>query len=173
MTFSRLAGCAAILVGTFLAASTPHPVPFTIEASEDVSARFPGAPRLQSFAWGEWAGKWIFIAGRTTGYHGVGGQEADFPRSGANDKIWIVEPSTTGIARTWSVPLRKLPASFGEVKEGSVVTLDFVDGATRIGQDGTAKGSIQGEAFNRALTRIWLGDRPVQADLKKAMLGGS
>jgi len=117
MTFSRLAGCAAILVGTFLAASTPHPVPFTIEASEDVSARFPGAPRLQSFAWGEWAGKWIFIAGRTTGYHGVGGQEADFPRSGANDKIWIVEPSTTGIARTWSVPLRKLPASFGEVKD--------------------------------------------------------
>jgi carbonic anhydrase/acetyltransferase-like protein (isoleucine patch superfamily) len=69
--------------------------------------------------------------------------------------------------------LVRIMKSFGDVKEGSVVTLDFVDGATRIGQDGTAKGSIQGEAFNRALTRIWLGDRPVQADLKKAMLGGS
>jgi hypothetical protein len=69
--------------------------------------------------------------------------------------------------------LTRIMKSFGEVKEGSVVTLDFVDGATRIAQDGNAKGSIPGEPFNRALTRIWLGDRPVQADLKKAMLGGS
>ena len=53
MTFFRLSVCAAIFVGPFLAASTPHPLPFTIEASEDVSARFPGAPQLQSFAWAE------------------------------------------------------------------------------------------------------------------------
>jgi Chalcone isomerase-like len=62
--------------------------------------------------------------------------------------------------------------SFGEVKEGNVVTLDFVDGATLIGFNGAAKGSIPGEAFNRALTKVWLGDKPAQADLKKAMLGG-
>ncbi|HVF63491.1 MAG TPA: chalcone isomerase family protein [Casimicrobiaceae bacterium] len=62
--------------------------------------------------------------------------------------------------------------SFGEVKEGTVVTLDFIDGATRIGQNGQAKGSVPGEPFNQALTRIWIGDKPVQADLKKAMLGG-
>src|SRR5689334_1583847 len=113
MTFFRLSGCGAILACTFLAASTPsaHPVPFIIEASQDVSARFPGAPRLQSFAWAQWEGKWIFIGGRTTGYHGVGGQEADFPRSGANDRIWMVEPSENGPARTWSVPLASLPAS--------------------------------------------------------------
>jgi long-chain acyl-CoA synthetase len=60
---------------------------------------------------------------------------------------------------------------FGEVKEKDVVTLDFVDGATKIGLNGTAKSSIAGEAFNNALTRIWLGDNPVQSDLKKAMLG--
>jgi len=62
--------------------------------------------------------------------------------------------------------------AFKEVKERDVVTLDFVDGATRIGWNGEAKGSIPGEAFNQALTRIWLGDKPVQSDLKKAMLGG-
>ena len=62
--------------------------------------------------------------------------------------------------------------AFGEVKEGNVVTLDFVDDATVVGLNGAAKGTIPGEAFNRALTRIWLGDKPVQADLKKAMLGG-
>ena len=63
--------------------------------------------------------------------------------------------------------------SFGEAKEGSVVTLDFVDGATKIGLNGAARGTIHGEAFNEALMRIWLGDHPVQADLKKAMLGGA
>jgi len=61
---------------------------------------------------------------------------------------------------------------FGDVKEGNVVTLDFVDGATVIGFNGAAKGTIPGEAFNKALTKIWLGDKPIQADLKKAMLGG-
>ncbi len=62
--------------------------------------------------------------------------------------------------------------SFNDVKEKDVVTLDFVDGATKIGLNGAAKGSIVGEPFNRALTKIWLGDKPVQGDLKKAMLGG-
>jgi hypothetical protein len=62
--------------------------------------------------------------------------------------------------------------AFGEAKEGNVVTLDFVDGATKIGFNGAAKGSIAGEPFNRALMKIWLGDKPIQADLKKAMLGG-
>jgi hypothetical protein len=31
---------------------------------------------------------------------------------------------------------------------------------------------IEGEDFYRALLRIWLGDRPVQDDLKKSLLGG-
>lgn len=68
--------------------------------------------------------------------------------------------------------LATIMKAFGEVKEGNVVTLDFVDDATVVGFNGAAKGTIPGEAFNRALTRIWLGDKPVQADLKKAMLGG-
>jgi hypothetical protein len=60
----------------------------------------------------------------------------------------------------------------GAVKEKDVVTLDFVDGGTKVGLNGVAKGTIPGAAFNRALTKIWLGDQPVQADLKKALLGG-
>lgn len=62
--------------------------------------------------------------------------------------------------------------SFGEVKEKDVVTLDFVDGATHIGMNGQVKSTIPGEAFNAALTKVWLGDKPAQDDLKKAMLGG-
>jgi len=62
--------------------------------------------------------------------------------------------------------------SIGEAKTGDVVALDFVEGQTRIGHNGKAIGSIDGKPFNDALMKIWLGDKPVQPDLKKAMLGG-
>lgn len=67
--------------------------------------------------------------------------------------------------------LATIMKSFKEVKEKDVVTLDFADGSTRVGLNGEAKGSINGDAFNQALTKIWLGDKPVQADLKRALLG--
>jgi long-chain acyl-CoA synthetase len=62
--------------------------------------------------------------------------------------------------------------SIGEAREGDVVTLDFVDGETRVGHNGKGIGAIVGAPFNDALMKIWLGDKPVQDDLKKAMLGG-
>jgi len=62
--------------------------------------------------------------------------------------------------------------ALNDVKEKDVVTFDFVDGTTKIALNGTPKSSIAGDAFNRALTKIWLGEHPVQADLKKKMLGG-
>jgi len=62
--------------------------------------------------------------------------------------------------------------AFKEVKEKDVIALDFVDGTTRVVWNGETKGTIVGAAFNQALTRIWLGDKPVQPDLKKALLGG-
>jgi len=62
--------------------------------------------------------------------------------------------------------------SVGQAKTGDVVTMDFVGGETRIAFNGQAKGAIAGDAFNAALMRIWLADKPVQPDLRKAMLGG-
>lgn len=62
---------------------------------------------------------------------------------------------------------------FGDVKDGSTVTLDFVDGATHVTLDGQERATIPGDAFNRALTRVWLGDHPAQASLKSAMLHGA
>jgi long-chain acyl-CoA synthetase len=58
-----------------------------------------------------------------------------------------------------------------EMKEGDVLTLDFIDGVTTVALNGQAGGAVSGEAFNRALTRIWLGDKPAHPALKKAMLG--
>jgi len=58
-------------------------------------------------------------------------------------------------------------------KSGDVILLDYLPGTgTRVTVRGDDKGAIPGEEFNRALLRIWLGDRPADAALKKAMLGG-
>jgi long-chain acyl-CoA synthetase len=62
--------------------------------------------------------------------------------------------------------------SAGQLKEGNVLAFDFVDGATAVTLNGAVKGTIAGDPFNRALLNAWLGENPVQADLKKAMLGG-
>jgi hypothetical protein len=98
-------------------ASAGRPIPFILEATENVSSHFPGAPRLQSFAWAVWEGKWIFITGRAAGYHGVGGKDSDFPRSGANDRIWVIDPTGAGPARTFSFPVESLPASLASIKD--------------------------------------------------------
>ena len=107
--------------------------PFRVEASEDVSAQFPGAPRLQSFAWAQWDGKWIFIGGRTGGYHGIGQGDVDFPRSRANLKIWVIEPPVGDApAHIYSYAVADLPASLGPVKDQWVASnlLHFQDKET-------------------------------------------
>lgn len=66
----------------------------------------------------------------------------------------------------------KIFASVGEAKAGQVIWIDYLpEAGTRVALDGSAKGTIMGQAFNRALMKVWLGDNPVQESLKKAMLG--
>jgi len=114
--------CAFLIVGAAwisMAAEGPAPasLPFTLEAIENVAGQMPGVPKLQSFAWAEWDGKWILIGGRTTGYHGVGAAEADFPRAGSNDRIWVVDVTSKGHAKTYSLPVAQLPESLAAVKD--------------------------------------------------------
>jgi hypothetical protein len=60
-----------------------------------------------------------------------------------------------------------------EAKKGMAILLDWQPGAgTVINVDGKPRGKpIEGEEFFRALLRIWLGEKPVQDDLKRALLG--
>jgi hypothetical protein len=70
--------------------------------------------------------------------------------------------------------LRATMAAVGAVKEKSLLTIDYLpaEGVTRLTLDGAQKGKpIAGEDFYRALMKIWLGDKPVDADLKSGMLG--
>jgi long-chain acyl-CoA synthetase len=60
----------------------------------------------------------------------------------------------------------------GNAKIGDVVGIDFSGDATMVSFNGQARGSIPGFAFGRALLKVWLGDKPADADLKRALLGG-
>ncbi|MCF8159302.1 MAG: chalcone isomerase family protein [Polaromonas sp.] len=61
----------------------------------------------------------------------------------------------------------------GEAKKGDVIHFEFVpDAGTQVTVNGQARGSvIPGEDFFTAVLRIWLGDKPVDASLKKALIG--
>lgn len=58
-----------------------------------------------------------------------------------------------------------------EIKEGDVY--DFVYKPTNMSiiKNGKAAATIAGHDFKQALYGIWIGNRPVQASLKKALLG--
>lgn len=104
----------------------------------------------------------------------VGGQELMLNGAGRTDGL--KQNTTAAELSAIAVQTGEMAAimkSFGQAKEGSVVTLDFVDGATKVGLDGTVRGSIDGATFNDALTKIWVGEHPAQDDPKKAMLGGA
>lgn len=60
-----------------------------------------------------------------------------------------------------------------EVKKGTPVTIDYLPpSGTRITIAGQVRGSdIAGRDFHDALLKVWLGGKPVQADLKTRLLG--
>ena len=70
--------------------------------------------------------------------------------------------------------LSAIMAQLKEAKKGMAITLDWLPAAgTQVTVDGKPAGApIAGEDFYQALLRIWLGEHPVQGDLKKALLGG-
>jgi len=69
--------------------------------------------------------------------------------------------------------LADIMAEVKEAKKGMTLALDWTGAATRLLVNGRPAGKpIAGEDFYRALLRIWLGDHPVQDDLRKALLGG-
>lgn len=61
--------------------------------------------------------------------------------------------------------------SIGAAKKGTQISIDFVPGSgTRLLVGGSQKGKdIAGEDFYAGLLRVWLGSKPVDADLKAAL----
>jgi chalcone isomerase-like protein len=64
-------------------------------------------------------------------------------------------------------------AQVGEAKKGMAIHLDWTGSETQVLVQGKPAGKpIAGQDFYRALLRVWLGDKPVQDDLKRALLSG-
>lgn len=61
----------------------------------------------------------------------------------------------------------------GEAKKGDIIHFEFTpEAGTRVVVNGQSKGTaIPGEDFFGAVLRIWIGDKPVDADLKKGLVG--
>lgn len=69
--------------------------------------------------------------------------------------------------------IRTLMMGFGQVKKGTSIHIDNTPGmGTRVLVDGVQKGAdMVGDDFYAALLRIWLGNSPVDSDLKEALIG--
>lgn len=69
-----------------------------------------GMPSLQSYAKGQWDGKWVIIGGRTDGLHRRQPPFA-FLASGNNDQVYVIDPVTQQV---WSQNLSGLPTGIQE-----------------------------------------------------------
>ncbi|KPF67897.1 hypothetical protein IP84_11590 [beta proteobacterium AAP99] len=73
---------------------------------------------------------------------------------------------------TQIVQFGQIFATIPSAKPGDVVTVDFNPSrGTVVTAMGKEQATIPGDEFYDALLKIWLGNKPVQADLKDAMLG--
>jgi hypothetical protein len=68
----------------------------------------------------------------------------------------------------------QLTGMFTDFEDGQVVSFTSVPATgVEVAVDGTAKGTIEGDDFSKALLGIWLGPEPPNDDLKSGLLGGS
>lgn len=69
--------------------------------------------------------------------------------------------------------LERFNAMFETVREGDVITMDYVPGkGTSVYYNDELKGSVPGDDFARALLRVFIGPNPPDSDLKRGMLEG-
>lgn len=61
--------------------------------------------------------------------------------------------------------------AIGKVREGDTVSIDFSAEGVVVSQNGEVRGKVAGANFAKALLKVWLGDKPADASLKKALLG--
>jgi hypothetical protein len=61
--------------------------------------------------------------------------------------------------------------SVGNTRSGDTVVLDFNAEGVKAGINGIPRGQVADAAFGPALLKVWLGEKPAQDSLKKALLG--
>ena len=67
--------------------------------------------------------------------------------------------------------LAAIMKAIGKAREGDTITIDFSVDGVAVGLNGETRGKVAGVGFAKALLKVWLGEKPVDASLKKALLG--
>jgi len=67
--------------------------------------------------------------------------------------------------------LASIMKGIGKVREGDSIAIDFTSEGVALSLNGESRGKVAGATFAKALLRVWLGDKPADASLKKALLG--
>ncbi len=80
-------------------------------------------------------------------------------------------PAELAEIKSQSEQLAGIMKGIGKVREGDTVAIDFQADGIAVSLNGEARGKVGGANFARALLKVWLGDKPVDASLKKALLG--
>jgi long-chain acyl-CoA synthetase len=80
-------------------------------------------------------------------------------------------PSELEAIKVQAEQFANLMKGIGKVKEGDTVAIDFTPEGVAVGLNGEMRGKVAGAAFARALLKVWLGDKPADVALKKALLG--
>ncbi len=109
MVRGRIGG---VLVGVAIAvcvwAQDNAGVPYALSFVEDTSGRFDALPAMHSFAFGEHDGHWVFVSGRTNGFHGFTPPGSNFSRGSANQQIVVFRPFGTPGQNVWTMAVSSL-----------------------------------------------------------------
>ncbi len=74
--------------------------------------------------------------------------------------------------KTQADQLAGIMKSIGKAREGDTIAIDFSADGVTVSLNGETRGKVAGPGFAKALLKVWLGDKPADASLKKALLGG-
>ncbi|MBS0345988.1 MAG: chalcone isomerase family protein [Proteobacteria bacterium] len=80
-------------------------------------------------------------------------------------------PAELEAVKPQSEQFGSLMRGLGKVHEGDSVALDFSGDGVALSVNGELRGKVAGGAFAKALLKVWLGDKPADTGLKKALLG--
>jgi long-chain acyl-CoA synthetase len=80
-------------------------------------------------------------------------------------------PAELADIKTQADQLAGIMKGIGKAREGDVLVIDFSADGIVVSLNGEVRGKIPGAGFAKALLKVWLGDKPVDASLKKALLG--
>ncbi|MBU1190793.1 MAG: chalcone isomerase family protein [Gammaproteobacteria bacterium] len=77
------------------------------------------------------------------------------------------------LLRTLRPRIANFNGLFPTLHKGDRVDIDIVPGVgTQVWINDSLKGKVSGDDFAKALLRIWLGEKPADTSLKRALLGG-